>query len=78
MDKIDYNYFCQLLQENLTYDQISNILKQNYPDLRGFSVPSIKLFCKKNGLSSRLSQHKVDEMVRVAVEEVNIFAKSST
>ena len=33
-------------------------------------MPSIKNFCKKNGLSSRISQNDVNEMIRVAVEEV--------
>ena len=44
--------------------------KKNYLNVRGFSVPSIKNFCKKNGLSSRISQNDVNEMIRVAVEEV--------
>ena len=36
-------------------------------------MPSIKNFCKKNGLSSRISQKDVNEMVRIAVEEVKYF-----
>ena len=36
-------------------------------------MPSIKNFCKKNGLSSRISQNDVNEMVRVAAEEVKVF-----
>ena len=73
MHKIDFNFFCQLLKENLSYTEISEILKKNYPNVRGFSVPSIKNFCKENGLSSRISQNDVNEMVRVAVEEVQTF-----
>ena len=44
--------------------------KKNYLNVRGFSVPSMKNFCKKNGLSSRISQNDVNEMIRVAVDEV--------
>ena len=73
MDKVDFDFFCQLLKENLCYAEISEILKKNYPNVRGFSVPSIKNFCKKNGLSSRISQNDVNEMVRVAVEELKVF-----
>ena len=75
MYKIDFNFFCQLLKENLCYAEISETLKKkkNYPNVRGFSVPSIKNFCKKNGLSSRISQKDVNEMVRIAVEEVKYF-----
>ena len=36
-------------------------------------MPSIKNFCEKNGLSSRIYQNDVNEMVRVAVEEVKVF-----
>ena len=36
-------------------------------------MPSIKNFGKKNGLPSRISQNDVNEMVRVAVEEVKVF-----
>ena len=73
MDKVDFDFFCQLLKENLCYAEISEILKKNYPNVRGFSVPSIKNFCKKNGLSSRISQNDVNKMVRAAVEEVKVF-----
>ena len=73
MDEIDYTFLCSLLKENLTYTQISDILKQHYPDLRGLSVPSIKLFCKNNGLSSKVRQQEVNEMVRTAVEEVSVI-----
>ena len=71
MDKIDFDFFCQLLKENLGYAEVSEILKKNYPNVRGFSVPSIKNFCKKNGLSSRISQNDFNEMA--AVEEVKVF-----
>ena len=73
MDKIDSNFFCQLLKKNLCYAEISEIMKKNYPNVRGFSAPSMKNFCKKNGLSSRISQDDVNEMVRVAAEEVKVF-----
>ena len=86
MDQIDFEFFCNLLRNNLTYLQISDILKNNYPNIRrGLSVPSIKKFCNKNGLSSRLKQDDVNEMVREAVEEVsvskfliNIFTSNSS
>ena len=70
MDRIDFEIFCRLLNEHHTYAEISEILKQQYPGERGFSVSSIKLFCKKQGLSSRLSKENVSDMVRAAVEEV--------
>ena len=47
MDKIDFDFFCQLLKENLCYPEINETLKKKYPIIRGFSVPCIKNFCKK-------------------------------
>ena len=71
MDKIDFDFFCQLLKENLCYAEVSEILKKNYPNVRGFSVPFIKNFCKNMQESSRISQNDFNEMV--AVEEVKVF-----
>ena len=46
------------------------ILKENYSNVGGFSVPTIKNFCKENDLPSRFFQSHVNEMVRAGVEEV--------
>ena len=54
MYKIDFYFFGQLLQENLSYTKISGILKENYP----YHFPS------------RFSQSNVNEMVGAAQEEV--------
>ena len=70
MDSIDHDFLCYLLDEKYTHAQISEILKQQYPGQIGFSVSSIEKYCKQNGLSSRISQAEVNEMVRVAVDEV--------
>ena len=70
MYKIDFYFFCQLLQENLSYTEISEILD---PNVRGFLVPTIKIFCKENYLSSRFCQSDVNKMIRAAAEEVTFF-----
>ena len=54
--KIDFYFFCQLLQENLSYTKISEIVKENYPNVRGFSVSTTENFCKENELPSRFYQ----------------------
>ena len=61
------------MKENLCYAKISETLKKKYPNVKGFSVPCIKNFWKKNGLSSRIYQNNANEMIRVAVEEVKVF-----
>ena len=42
MYKIDFYFFGQLLQENLSYTKVSEILKKNYPNVAAFLVPAIK------------------------------------
>ena len=58
--------FCQLLQKNLSYTEISETVKRNDPNVREFLVPTIKNFLKENDLLSRFSQSDVNEMVRAA------------
>jgi len=70
MDSIDIGDFCQLLESEKTYADVSNRLQATHPGVRGFSVESIKKFCKKNGLSIRVSQREINEMVYDAVESV--------
>ena len=70
MERIDIDYFKQLLEERKSYKEISEILKNDYPGVRGFSVPSIKLFCKNHGLTNRISQEELNGMVGEAVDEV--------
>ena len=63
MHKINFYFFFQLLHNS----------EENYPNIRAFSVPTIKNFCKENELPSRFSQSDVNEKVRAASKDVNIF-----
>ena len=46
---------------------------ENYPNIRGFSVPTIKHFRKENELPSKFSQSDVYEKVRAAAKDVKSF-----
>ena len=72
MNTVDKQYIVQLLGERKTYQDIRDILTEEYPGVRGFSVESVNKFCKKNGLSSRRSQQTLDTLVSDAVKEVCI------
>ena len=69
MYKIDF-YFLSALARESSYTQISEILKENYPNVRGFSLLTVKNFCKENDLPSRFFQSHVNEMVGAGEEEV--------
>ena len=66
MYKIDFNFLSAIARESPLYQ----ILKENYPNVREFSVRTIKNFCKENDLPSRFSQSYVNELVMVAAKEV--------
>ena len=59
-----------MFKRGFSYQQVSDELKERYPRKRGFSVPSIKRFCSKNGISSRISNHFVSSLASAAVKEV--------
>ena len=60
----------EMFKKGFTYQQVSDELKERYPGERGFSVPSVKLFCSKNSISSRISTQFVSSLVSAAVKEV--------
>ena len=73
MDKISAEFIIGLFKKSKTYEDISDILRQRFPGLKGFSIASIEPFCKKNCISPRLSKEYLGEVVSKAVDEVRLF-----
>ena len=69
MYKVDF-YFLSVPARESSYTKITEILKENYRNVRGFSALTAKNFCKGNDLPSRFFQSHVSEMVRAGAEEV--------
>ena len=69
MYKVDF-YFLSVPARESCYTKIIEILKENYPNVRGFSALTAKNFCKGNDLPSRLFQSHVNEIIRAGAEEV--------
>lgn len=72
MDNIEVGEIVSLIKDGKTYNQISETLQEMYPDVRGFSLNSVKRFCTKNNLSTRMSEGVIKEAVKNAVNEVSI------
>ncbi|XP_057290186.1 uncharacterized protein LOC130612862 [Hydractinia symbiolongicarpus] len=70
MNKIFTEEILSFFSQKKTYEEISNILQSRYPGERGYSVKSIKRYCKENGLSPRVSQAHLEQIVATAVQEV--------
>ena len=62
-----------LSQRENTLEDLSDALMAAYPEQRGFSVRSIKRFCKDNGIRKRglVSDERLDDAVKIAVSEVH-------
>ena len=62
-----------LIEDNKTYKHVSEILRQNFPEVkRGFSERNVRLFCAKYGIK-RLNEYEVDSIVQDCVKEVSLF-----
>ena len=79
MDRVGKEQVIEMFKRGFTYQQVSDELKKRCPGKRRFSVPSIKRFGSKNGISSRISNHFVLSLVSAAVKGVgymyNFFLK---
>ena len=73
MERVTVNEIIELFKARFTYQQISEFYKERFPGIRGFSVPAIKLFCKREGISPRINKDFVSDAVREAVEEVILY-----
>ena len=72
MDNIERSLIERFFVEGKTYEPVKNILQDSYPGERGFSVNSIKRYCRKHNLSPRIEEKYIDEIVAEAVDEVNL------
>ena len=56
--------------QKLSYEEVSSILKETFRDVRGLSSRSIRRFCSKRSIYSRVSTEKVTEAVMEASSKI--------
>lgn len=71
MERVDVSDVIYLLSQGNSYKRISEILMDRFPNSRGFSLNSVKRFCYKHGISSRVSKEFIESEVREAVVAVS-------
>ena len=73
MDQVSAEFIIELFRKNEPDEDISDILRQRFSGSKGFSVTSIKPFCKKNHISPRVSKEYLGEVVSKAVDEATLL-----
>lgn len=73
MDALDVNFVRDLfLRRKKTHAEISNILKQMYPGVKGFSERTVRRFCLNNNIGrDRITTDELEEHVGTAVKKVS-------
>jgi len=59
-----------LISAGMTYGQISDQLQRHYQGQRGYSVKSVKRFCKRHNLTTRIPKRVLQDEISAAIEEV--------
>ena len=64
MDPIDENFDIGLIEgQKIFYKQARTVLKERTPGVQGLSFHSVRKFCRKRSMCSRISTEKVTEIV---------------
>ena len=71
MELVDKDLFIDLIEnQKLSYEETRSVLKERFPGVQGLSSWSVRRFCSKRSISSRVSTEKVTEMVMEASSKV--------
>ena len=62
MDLVNENLVLDSIEnQKLSYEQVSSVLRETFPGVQGLSSRSVRRFCSKRSISSRVSTEKVTE-----------------
>ena len=71
MELVNKNLVIDLVEnQKLSYEQASSVLKERFPGVRDLSSQSVRRFCSKRSIPSKVSTQKVTEMVMEASSKV--------
>jgi len=61
------------INDGLTYDEISDMLKMRHPDIRGLSSMSVRRFCSMNKIGKKCTLSKIDLRKKVFEMQLKVF-----
>ena len=71
MDLVNENLVIESINnQKLSYEQVSSVLKETFPSVRGLSSRFVRGFCSERSISSRVSTEKMTEMVMEASSKI--------
>ena len=71
MDLVNENLIIDSIDnQKLSYEQVSSVLKETFPSVRGLSSQSVRWFYSERSISSRVSTEKVTERVMEASSKI--------
>ena len=71
MDNVDEDYVADLIENHKkTHEEVSTILKIEYPGLNGLSSRSVRRYCKERNIKRTIDQESLNNVIHKAVTEV--------
>ena len=75
MENFDTEFVVSVFNEEKTVEEVSLILPHMYPNKSGLLTRSLKRHCAKRGISGRIPQSTLDNLVAEAVKEVRLRSR---
>ena len=69
MENFDAEFIASLLNEDNTIEEASLILQNMYPNKKDLLIRHLKRYSAKHGISKRMLQIKLDNLIAEPVEE---------
>ena len=59
-----------VLRKRKTHQEISNVIREKYPDMRGLSAMNVKRFCNESWIGTTLNDSEIEREVTKSIAQV--------
>ena len=75
IEDFDREFITLLFNAEKTFEEVSLISQDMYPSNSGLSIRSLKCYCAKHGVSRRIPQNTLENMVAEIVEGIRFRSR---